>query len=47
MINFSSDADPQVMNWFVEKFNSFCSEHETLYVKEDDFGMIVTDIEVT
>ncbi|CAF0736842.1 unnamed protein product [Brachionus calyciflorus] len=39
------DTDPQVMNWFVDKFNNFCTENETVYVKEEDFSAIVTDVE--
>lgn len=34
------------MNWFVDKFNTFCSEKETAYATEIDFALLITDIEV-
>jgi len=38
--------DNQLLNWFVEKFYSYCSQSKNNFLNQNDFVQIVSDIEV-
>ena len=40
-----SEPEEQVMNWFVDKFNSYCNMNEIIYINEQDFFNITNDVE--
>ena len=40
-----SENDSETMNWFITKFNSYCT-NDKMYINEDDFNDVVNDIEV-
>jgi len=39
------DSDPSLINWFVDKFNNYCDLNDRKYISEQDFALIVMDIE--
>lgn len=39
------ESDIHIMNWFVDKFNSYCSISQKFYLTRQDFASIVADVE--